>query len=214
MPEGPLLVTHATEDDAVAERLAKRLERLGVKCWVDSEDLRPGDRLAPTIEEALRKARSQVVPVTMKSARKPWALRELEWGRKVEDDGADGFRVIPVLWDLRPEGLPVQVRPLTEHIAVDMDDGHRFGFGIRQVLYALGEIVSPGPVPLERPVPRVHELVLQLTEPRLVEEEAGGVKRQRVDATLRLLDEAGGVLSAEGPFHSPIGRLEASDLRW
>jgi hypothetical protein len=47
-----IFISHATADDKFVRNLRQALEGLGLPVWVDSRNLRGGDKLAPLAEEA------------------------------------------------------------------------------------------------------------------------------------------------------------------
>jgi hypothetical protein len=52
-----IFISHATADDALVKRLRIQLEALGLPVWVDSRNLRGGDKLTEEIEQVIRSAR-------------------------------------------------------------------------------------------------------------------------------------------------------------
>ena len=216
---GKVFITYATEDREIAEQLRIHLEGEAVGCWVDWQRLRPGDSLEEGLREALRASRGHVVLLTPRSVarHKEWIRKEIGWG--LEQAAAGGFRLVPVLWGVEHDKLPDELKELSERLMVDTDDGARLGLAVREILFGLGLVDSPGIPPKPRHVSDLHELVLHFTEPRLVEEtDEQGIKRTRVHGRLalelRAADGSSSGVGEHGDFRAPIGTLEADELRW
>jgi tetratricopeptide (TPR) repeat protein len=216
-----VFITHATEDDEIARQLRIHLEGEGLRCWVDSERLRPGRRLKETIESAIQEAQGQLVLLTPRAIQdhKEWIRQEIEWGREVEAESEGRFALVPVLWGLTKDELPEDLQGLAARRMVDTDAGARLGFAVREVLFGLGLTESPGLPVVPKHVGEVHELVVQVTAPRLVEEQdEAGIIRRRVHGEVALeLRLPGAEPTAPGepaPFRAPVGTLEADELRW
>jgi len=54
---GNIFISHATKDDAFVKELRIALESLKLPVWVDSRNLRGGNKLKPEIDEAIEQAR-------------------------------------------------------------------------------------------------------------------------------------------------------------
>lgn len=216
-----VFITHATEDDEIARQLRIHLEGEGLRCWVDSERLRPGRRLKESIESAIHEAQGQLVLLTPRAIQdhKEWIRQEIEWGREAEEKYEERFALVPVLWGLTKYELPEDLQELAARRMVDTDAGARLGFAVREVLFGLGLTESPGLPVVPKHVGEVHELVVHVSAPRLVEEEDDkGIIRSRVHGgvalELRLPGAEPTALGEPADFRSPVGTLEADELRW
>lgn len=216
-----VFITHATEDDEIARQLRIHLEGEGLRCWVDSERLRPGRRLAESIESAIHEAQGQLVLLTPRAIQdhKEWIRQEIQWGREAEEKSGGRFALVPVLWGLTKDELPEDLQELAARRMVDTDAGARLGFAVREVLFGLGLTESPGLPVVPKHVGEVHELVVHVTAPRLVEaqDEAGHIRRRVHGGVALELRLPGAEPTAPGepaPFRAPVGTLEADELRW
>lgn len=71
-------ISHASEDkNAVAEPLAKALERSGAKVWLDKYELSIGDSLRESIDNGLRSAKQGIVILSPIYFEKFWTTKEL-----------------------------------------------------------------------------------------------------------------------------------------
>jgi TIR domain len=61
-----IFISHATADDEFVAQLRKKLEGLDLSVWADSLNLRGGDKLAPTIAQAIEEARQVLVVLSPK----------------------------------------------------------------------------------------------------------------------------------------------------
>ena len=71
MSSSSVFISHASKDDAFVKGLRLALEDQGMIVWVDSRNLRGGDKLAPEIDQALEQARQVLVvlsPSTVNSS--------------------------------------------------------------------------------------------------------------------------------------------------
>ncbi len=107
MSNGHVFISHATADDDFVRQLREGLAGQGIAVWVDSRNLRGGDKLAPDIRQAIAEARQFIVvlsPSTINSSWVPWEIQtalEVELQRQGED-----YRVIPLLLPgVAPEAL-------------------------------------------------------------------------------------------------------------
>jgi hypothetical protein len=65
--------------------------------WVDSRNLRGGDKLAPEIEEAIEEAGSFRAVLSPDTVNLPWVWREIQKALEIERRRSGGYRVIPVM---------------------------------------------------------------------------------------------------------------------
>ncbi len=118
--EKPLLfISHAGEDSSQAKELARRLRRIGLRPWLDLDELRPGDRWMEALEEALRKADAFTIYVGRSGVQR-WMDSELRvaLNRNVQDPS---FRIIPLLGPgAEPKSLPSF---LSQHQWLDLREG-------------------------------------------------------------------------------------------
>jgi tetratricopeptide (TPR) repeat protein len=215
MPD--LFISHATADDPFVAELRQELEALQIPVWVDSRNLRGGDKLAPEIESAIEEASRFLVVLSPSTVNSAWVRREIQQALEVEKSRqADGYRVIPLLlpgitpgalgtwFDAEPLGVKIEIGPdgLTE--------------ALPEIYAALGEALPDDHQPVGQPGARpLEELLLTLTDPRI--ETADGKRRAAAMATLAYAPAtpgARGATSRRFPFTAPLGPIETDDLRW
>ena len=93
---GGIFVSHASADDEFVADLRQRLDTLGLAVWVDSRQLRGGDKLAPEIEKAIVEAAHVVVVISPATVNSDWVSREVKKALQVQRS-RPGLRVVPVL---------------------------------------------------------------------------------------------------------------------
>ncbi len=81
--KAPIFISHASADDAFVRRLRMYLEALGLPVWVDSRNLRGGDKLSGGIEQAIRTARQVLVVLSPNTVNSPWVRREIRLAEQV-----------------------------------------------------------------------------------------------------------------------------------
>lgn len=73
-----VFISHAKEDkENVVEPLVNALNRVGVTCWYDKEQIGWGDGIVKCINEGLSKAQYVIAVISMDFVRKQWPLSEL-----------------------------------------------------------------------------------------------------------------------------------------
>ena len=71
-----VFISHTTKDDEFIKALRVGLERQGLKAYVDSRDLAPGNELVPEIGRAIDEARAFILVLSQNSINSPWVLEE------------------------------------------------------------------------------------------------------------------------------------------
>lgn len=77
-------ISYAHEDQSFVETLRNDLQAKGVRCWIDSVNLQPGDRFPAEIEEAIRFYDKLLVVFSTHSLKSDWVKREVELARQKE----------------------------------------------------------------------------------------------------------------------------------
>ena len=118
MSTGPIFLSHAGADSAIARELAAALTAAGLEVWLDVE-VQAGDRWNEELERALEQARAMVVWVGSLGIRN-WVDREVRVGLD-RSTTEKGFRLIPVLGPgASLDALPLFLR---QHQCADMRGG-------------------------------------------------------------------------------------------
>jgi tetratricopeptide (TPR) repeat protein len=220
MQPGHIFISHATKDDAFVAHLRQLLESFALTVWVDSRNLRGGNKLAPAINQAIEQARQTIVVISPNTVNSPWVRKEINYALEIEAQKQDaGYRVIPLLlpgiepaaldlwFDEEPVGLKVQLT------AANLMEG--LMEALPAILAALGERAPDDPQAAEETaaIP-VAELALKLSDAKV--ETADGKTRAQAMATL-IYEPADGAPAIESKrffFTAPLGPIETDDLRW
>ncbi len=80
-------LSYASEDQSFVDRLHDDLEAQGVRCWLATVDLNPGDRFPQQIEDAIRHHDKLVLVLSKHSLRSGWVEHEVELARQREHKG-------------------------------------------------------------------------------------------------------------------------------
>ena len=95
---GEVFISHASADDAFVAELRKALAAFRLPVWVDSRNLRGGDKLAPEIAKAIAQARHVLVVLGPQTVNSTWVPREIRKALEIERQRkSDGYRLIPLL---------------------------------------------------------------------------------------------------------------------
>ncbi len=89
-------ISYATADELFAKRLHADLQDNGVRCWFAHEDLKIGDELRPTIDDAVRLRDKLLVVLSETSIGRPWVKREVE--QAIDEEQRRGK---PILFPIR-----------------------------------------------------------------------------------------------------------------
>jgi hypothetical protein len=71
-------ISYSSKDQEFAERLHADLRSKNVRCWFAPEDLKIGDRLRPSFDEAIRVHDKLMVLLSANSVSSPWVEKEVE----------------------------------------------------------------------------------------------------------------------------------------
>lgn len=71
-------ISYSSKDQDFAERLYTDLLAKGVRCWLDKEDLKIGEKFRPRIDEAIRRHDKLLLVLSQNSVRSPWVEKEVE----------------------------------------------------------------------------------------------------------------------------------------
>ncbi len=118
---GAIFLSYASEDRAIAQRLASALEQAGLDVWFDKEDLTPGGKIDPTIKRRIERAAfvlALVSKTTLTSERRYFRLEWREALRNAEMARWDLPFVVPVaIDDTEPttEGVEPEFAELSWH---------------------------------------------------------------------------------------------------
>lgn len=98
MADHHVFISHASQDDDFVKALRLALDGQSIPVWVDSRNLRGGQKLRPEIEEAIKTARQVLVVLSPNTINSPWVRTEIKLALAVEKERqAEGYRVIPLL---------------------------------------------------------------------------------------------------------------------
>ena len=93
-----VFISHVSADDGFVKDLRVALEGQGLTVWVDSRNLRGGNKLTPEIEQAIEHARQVLIVLSPQTVNSRWVRREVRKALEVEKQRAnEGYRVIPLL---------------------------------------------------------------------------------------------------------------------
>jgi hypothetical protein len=149
-------LSHAHEDHAFAERIARTLIEKGVDVWLDKWEIMAGDSLVQKIfNEGLAKCSCFLILLSASSAKSKWVQEELDSAMVKKIQGAT--RIIPLLEEACE--IPVALRHL---LWVDLSTA--FDDGIRKILNAVFEVSEKPPLgPLPEYLSKLSKPVGQLS---------------------------------------------------
>lgn len=95
MKKWDIFISHASEDKAtVAKPLAEMLESIGLKVWLDSNELNIGDSLTNKINQGIANSKFGVIILSQSFFSKDWPIKELNSFLSTET--IDNKRILPI----------------------------------------------------------------------------------------------------------------------
>ncbi len=174
----PVFISHASKDDEFVTALRLALEAQSIPVWVDSRNLRGGNKLAPEIAAAIKAAPHFIAVLSPNTINSPWVRKEINLALQVKKEG---YSVIPILLPgVEPSALALWFDEEPVGIKIELKTG-ALSEALPAVLTALGKRAPEDPIkPEQPPANPVEELRLKLSDPKIEEID----KKRRV---LRLL---------------------------
>jgi uncharacterized protein YjbI with pentapeptide repeats len=71
-------ISYSSKDHNFAERIHADLQAKGVRCWLDKEDMKIGEKLRPRIDEAIRRHDKLLLVFSQYSVKSTWVESEVE----------------------------------------------------------------------------------------------------------------------------------------
>lgn len=153
-----VFISHAGEDkETVAIPLAERLQRSGLRVWLDCLELKVGDSLRGKIDEGLAQSRFGIVILSPAFLGKRWPTLELNGLAAVEDDGRNV--ILPVWHGINKAELNSYSPTLSDRVASNT------GLGLTKVASQIVEaVLTPGRDAGSDSVPGTSRLLAQLLD--------------------------------------------------
>jgi tetratricopeptide (TPR) repeat protein len=212
--EPQIFISHSTQDDATVKQLRELLELHGQLPWVDSRELSGGDALRKIVEDRIGTARHFLVVISIPALGSDWVQWEVRLAQEVAQQRA-GYKVISVVLPGVNLGILNLLFPRDHaHIFVP-DTPNGLNEAMPQIFAALGaQLPNDWAGGAIVPVEPVEELLLNLTDPRIVEQD--GVRRATATAELTYLpaDQRRAITSRRYRFTAPLGPVELGEIRW
>jgi TIR domain len=117
-----VFVSHATSDNAIAERLAKGMQAVGYRSWYSGWDLAAGDSIVGKIGQALSTPDVLIVLLSKESVASHWVMSELNAALMQQLSGSDVL-VIPIQLEECP--IPALLQDI---LRIDLREGFEPGF--------------------------------------------------------------------------------------
>jgi hypothetical protein len=92
-------ISHSSKDKDFSQRLHNDLQGAGVRCWLDTEDLKIGDKFWERIEEPIRLHDKLLVVLSAHSVESAWVEREVMSALEKEDQLPGRAVLFPICLD-------------------------------------------------------------------------------------------------------------------
>ncbi|MDM8528649.1 tetratricopeptide repeat protein [Anaerolineales bacterium HSG24] len=215
-----IFISHSTQDDSFVAELRAALELRGLSMWVDSRNMRGGDLLTSSIKQAITEARGLLVIVSQHGLNSDWLYEEVDFALEQQATrGVEDFPIVPILLPgMTPSALRAIFGRQAIPLAVNIDPtAGGLEAAMPELLAALGERAPNDPQSAETVISRpLAELVLRLTDPRMVEIDQK--RRATANATLTYHPPNRHEREVESVerflLTAPLGPLEVDELSW
>ena len=207
-----IFISHTSADDDFVRELRVKLERSGVAVWVDSRNLRGGNKLEKEIEQAILDASHVIAVLSPRTINSPWVRKEIQFAENNEHN------VIPLLLPgIEATGLGMWFDDEPVGVKIELEPG-KLDEAMTGILAALGKRLPDDPISdIAVENQPVAELLLELSEPTLTRDEdskeqlAARAELVYIPADLKAERE---VKSRPFRFTASIGQIEQDELRW
>ena len=89
--KGPIFISYARSDSACCEKIKNALEKAGIDCWRDTDDIKPGEKWLKRLQEALKQAQAMIVLCSKASEKSDYMELEFHEARELK------LSIIPVI---------------------------------------------------------------------------------------------------------------------
>ena len=91
-----VFISHNYKDKPMARKIAKELDKYGIKVWIDESEIRLGDSLIEKIRDGLDHMDFLIALISENSVHSEWVKKELDIAMNKEIDGKKVI-AIPIL---------------------------------------------------------------------------------------------------------------------
>ncbi len=116
-----VFISHASEDKAVVRSLSQYLEQLGLRVWLDEQQLRLGDKLSEKINEGLAFSRYGVVILSPSFLDEDYPRKELQ--ALLARETSQGGYILPVLHGIEHDRIKRELPLLADNVAASTTQG-------------------------------------------------------------------------------------------
>lgn len=120
--EGSIFFSYNKNDKEFVRRLSRDLQALGIRIWVDENEVLPGDRLIQRVEQGIEETQYLGVVLSRASVKSNWVRLELEMAHSKEL-AENKIRVLPIL--IEECTIPLSLHGVCQ---IDFRSGYENGF--------------------------------------------------------------------------------------
>src|SRR5947209_12470727 len=111
-----VFISHSSKESWIAKQIAKEIEALGAKTWLDLKDLRGGDEIRRSVKRGIKASQEAIVLLSAESITSLWVIYEAGMAH------GQGKRITPILNSIASDKVP----PLQGIKAIDLNDFDNF----------------------------------------------------------------------------------------
>ncbi|HYU30615.1 MAG TPA: toll/interleukin-1 receptor domain-containing protein [Thermoanaerobaculia bacterium] len=127
------------DDTEWADRLRAALEQRGVRVWIDSAEIRAGERWEEELEKGMKSSRAWTLICTRHALESVWVREERNWALVLATSPDSNLQLVPVLLEDVELPLFLQTRQW-----VDFRDPARFDERLEELHRCLAAAGAPG----------------------------------------------------------------------
>ena len=96
-----VIISNNYKDKPIARKIAKELDKYGIKVWIDESEIRLGDSLIEKIRDGLDHMDFLIALISENSVHSEWVKRELDIAMNKEIDGKNLYRFLFLLGNVK-----------------------------------------------------------------------------------------------------------------
>jgi hypothetical protein len=119
-----VFISHAYEDkNTFTNELAFELKKKGLKVWYSGFELKIGDSITDSVNNALRGAKYAIVVISPVYLQKQWAMNEL---KALFNQDTAANRILPILHNITADEIKKYLPVMADRYAISSDKGLDF----------------------------------------------------------------------------------------
>ncbi len=167
-----VFLSYSSVDKSWVADLKDALKARGLKVWLDSDEIRPGERFASALEKGLEESKTVVMVVSPEAIASGWVNEEYNRALSLAQSNTEPLRLIPVI--LRDSKLPGF---LASRNWVDFRDASTYDKSLERLIWGITDRETQG---------GAHEIIFHVNGPLSADSDLYVERKADRDALLYL----------------------------